>query len=335
VWVGDAQAHGMGVWRGRADMTGWGPEGLVELLEFCEEVADARSEARSGMEWTDYGPDGQVRHNTGKSWFDPEPGWPGILVPLDEWQRIVGLRHDEDLVKQALRIIARAITEWRKVGMHPLVGVPTLDLSMIGVREIRELIKYINSISHRTDAVSTTSGGIGGDPMLLPANDPGVGYINGPDGRSGTGDRFHTKFCPESLKPGMTGVDIRHIAGIIERTPVQYDPGTLKVMDRWGLSPSVRQVFTEWKGRPQYGDAAPGSTVPETAPSGPGVGGMPFREDAEKVLAALREAGTPGARIPDLMRATDLGLDAVARSLDALTANGHAVKAGTDQYAAA
>jgi hypothetical protein len=133
----------------------------------------------------------------------------------------------------------------------------------------------------------------------------------------------------------MTGADIRHIAGIIEQTPIQYDPGTLKVMADWGLDPSVRQVFTEWKGRPQYENPAmPGTGQPETAPAGPGVGGLAYREDAEKVLAALRDAGTPSG-IPDLVRATKLDLGAVARSLDVLTANGHAVKSGNDQYAAA
>ncbi|MGH3408307.1 MAG: hypothetical protein ACRDRJ_38315 [Streptosporangiaceae bacterium] len=343
LFMADPQEQGFSVWKGRADLTGWGPEGCLELLEFTDAVAQARTGVLSSEEWYDTGPDGQPRRNTGRGWFDLRAGFPLLLFILDELPKLA--KHpDADLARAALRIIVDGIMEWRKVGIHLLVAAQMLDTSQIGVREIREMMRWLNSIAHRTDEVSTSQGGITGDPRALPRANPATGfapgYISSIDGRPG--DMFATKVMPETLRPGMAGLDIRHLAGLIAGTPIAYDPGTLAVMEAWGVT--HQQVFTEWRGRPGYGDAAepgpeaspaetPAAPAGQAAAAGPGIGGLAYREDAEQVLAAL--AAQPGAEVYDLMQATGLSLAAVGRSLDALTQNGQAVRTGADQYTAA
>jgi hypothetical protein len=328
LWMADPRQHGFSVWKGRADLTGWGPEGSLELLEFAELAAVRRAEYMSGVTWYDRDPvTGQRRVNTGQGWFDPRPGLPLVLLPLDELPALA--RHpDQDLVAAAFRIIANGINEWRKLGIHPLFAATTLDITQIRVREIREMIKYLNSIAHRVDEATSNSGGITGDPRLLPANDPGVGYTAGVDGRPG--DRFHTKHIEESSQ--TRAVDIRHLAGKIAATPIAYDPGILAAMDEWGIT--HQQVFTEWRGRPQdqYPVAAPVMAATATAAAaGPGLGGLAYREDAEAVKAALTTG--PGD-LPELMQRTGLSLGAAGRALDALAAAGHVTKDGS-RYAAA
>jgi hypothetical protein len=330
VWMADPQEQPFSVWKDRADLTGWGPEGAVELLEFTDLAAARRGEFMSSAVWYDTDPvTGQPRRNTGKGWFDIAAGFPLILLPLDELP-ILARHPDQDLVMAAFTIIANGVNQWRKRGIHPLFGTQTLDTSQIRIPQLRDMIKYLNSIAHRVDEVTGNSGGITGDPRTLPLGEDGVGFIAGPDGRPG--DRFNVKIMPETLKPGMTGLDIRHLAGKIERTPIAYDPGVLAAMDEWGVT--HRQVFTEWRGRPGYGDAAslePASPV--LAAAGPGIGGLAYREDADKVLAALGRR--PGAGIADLMEHTGLSLGAVGRALDALAAEGQVTKDADDKYTAA
>ena len=329
VWMADPQEQGFSVWRGRADLTGWGPEGCLELLEFADAVSAARGDVLSNMDWWDTGPDGRPRRNTGKGWFDPEPGFPGIALGLDELPKLAKY-HDQDIARAALEIICNGVMEWRKRGIHPYFGTQSLDLTQIGIREIRELIKFLNSIAHRCDEGTSSMGGVTGDPRLLP-EEPGVGYIAGPDGRPG--DQFSVEFMPEVLRPGMRGTDIRHVAGVIACTPITYDPGTLAVMAEWGVK--HQQVFTEWTGRPEEPKAAaPAVGLAPDPAAGPGIGGLAYREDAERVLEVLR--GRPGGTdIVDLMRLTELSLGAVGRSLDTLAANGQVTKNDNDQYTAA
>jgi hypothetical protein len=80
-------------------------------------------------------------------------------------------------------------------------------------------------------------------------------------------------------------------------------------MDAWGVT--HQQVFTEWRGRPGYGEPGPQPGLPALVPAadGPGIGGMAYREDAEKVLAAI--GAHPGAEVMDLMELTGLSLGAV------------------------
>jgi hypothetical protein len=178
-------------------------------------------------------------------------------------------------------------------------------------------------------------GGITGDPTKLSRDEKGAGYLNGHNRRPGV--QFTTKYAPETLLPGDTGIDIRHVAGIIAQTPIQYDPGILAVMESWGIPHQM--VFTEWKGRPAASDAGLFTPAAAAAPAGqapaagPGLGGMAYREDADKVLAALRERAD--ASIYDLMTATGLSLGAVAAVLDALASNGRVIRISDKQYKAA
>ncbi len=339
VWMADMQQQGLGLWRGRADVMGWGPEGAVEMAECLEEISRVRGEQASSEEWWDADPvTGAPRHNLGKGWFDPAVGHPLIFAIFDEWPWLV--QHpDKDLVRAGLRVIANGILTWRKRGIEPVFGTASLDIEFLGIKEIRDLIAYINSVAHRTDKVSSTMAQVTGDPRLLPADAVGAAYANGIDGRPG--DRSDVKFMPETLRPGMTGLDIRHVAGIIGQTPILYDPGTQAVLDAWDIAP--RQVLTEWRGRPGNGQPA----APTPSPAGPallvvpnlaaaavpGIGGLAYREDAEKVLAAV--TGKPGADIPDLMEATGLSLGAVGSALDALASNGKITRHGEKYHPAA
>ena len=339
VWMGDAQAQGLSVWRGRADLTGWGPEGCAELLEFADQVATARARERSAIEWWDTGPDGRKRHNRGKGTFDVEIGWPLIFLVMDEFPVLV-TDPDPDLRKTVQRLTVKAVTQWSKLGIHLMIGTQALDTTLTGTREIRELIKVFNSIAHRADEVSSNMGGITGDPRKLSRDVPGSGYINGPDQRPGT--EFATKYAPETCRPGEAGTDIRHVAGIIAQTPLLYDPGTLSVMGAWNLPHQT--VFEEWTGRPGADGSQPApytglSVVPPPAPA-PGTG-MAYREDAEKVRAVLLSRPGPWT-FPELMRETvsapgqeGLSLGAVRAACAALESNGQAVRTGDRQYQAA
>jgi hypothetical protein len=150
VWMADMQAQGLGVWRGRADVMGWGPEGAVEMVECLEEISRVRGEQASEEEWWDTDPvTGAPRHNLGKGWYDPAVGYPVIFAILDEWPWLV--QHpDQDLVKAGLRVIANGILTWRKRGIIPVFGTASLDISFLGVKEIRDLISFINSVAHLT-----------------------------------------------------------------------------------------------------------------------------------------------------------------------------------------
>jgi hypothetical protein len=327
VWMGDAQAHPLGIWRGKADLVGWGPEGCVELMQLADATAAYRSDALANLPWTDRGPDGKVRHNTGKGWFDPEPGFPLIYLPIDEWPLLVN-HEDKELAKEAVTLAVRGVTTWRKVGIHLAFGTQIMDISQTGVRELRDLVKFFNIIGHRCDEVSSQMSGIKGDPKKLPHNEPGSGYISGPDDRSAT--QFRTKLCPEHSHAGDKGVDVRHLVEIISRTPIAYDSSVTRAMEAFGLK--HQDVITEWKGRGTAEVAAEPAAAAGAA-KGPGIYGLPFRDDAEKVKKALTE--NPGASMHRLMEVTGLPLGPVDQSLDVLIHNQEVVRTGDDQYTAA
>lgn len=325
VWMGDAQAHPLGIWRGKADLVGWGPEGCLELMQFADRVAADRSDALASMPWTDRGPDGKIRHNTGKGWFDPVPGMPLIFFPIDEWPLLVN-HDDKALAKEAVTLAVRGVTTWRKVGIHLAFGTQIMDISQTGVRELRDLVKFFNIIGHRCDEVSSSMSGIKGDPKKLPRNEPGSGYISGPDDRSGT--QFRTKLCPEHNEPGDKGVDVRHLVEVISRTPIAYDSSVTQAMEAFGIS--HQDVLTEWKGRGTEADAEP--SMAATGGKGPGLEGLPTQEEKDAVEAAIK--ASPGADFYRILQETGLSMRAVERSLNFLTANGDAIRQA-DQYTAA
>lgn len=333
VWMGDAQAQGMTLWNGRADLSGTGPEGSVELLEFANAVYDRRGPQMASMEWWDADPYGRARHNTGKGFFDLEIGFPLIDLTIDEWPALI-LHPDIDLRNTAKALILRALTLWRKRGLHFKGAAQTLDLSLIGLRELREIMKFFNVVAHRLDESSAHGTGITGNPLALPLDIPGSGFISGIDRRSGPADEFATKYCPEVSKPGETGMDIRHVAGEIAQTPIRYDAAVTDLMAEWQIQ--HQHVFEEW-GRFQQEKEPPAATVqqaPVTLSAVPSPFGMAYREDADKVREALASRPGPWGR-QELMLATKLNLGPLMAALEALKANGQAVDTGDKQYQAA
>lgn len=322
VWVGDAQQQPMGIWKGKADLTGWGPEGCLELLQLAKTAADDRSDAMGNLEWTDH----LGRSNTGKGFFDPIPGFPLILLPISEFPLLAN-HEDKALAKEAIALLVMAFTTWRKIGIHVLPDGQLLDVSQFGVRELREMAKFWNLVAHRLDEVSSNMGGIKGNPSRLSPGEVGAGYIGGVDDRSDA--KFTTKRCPEYAKPGDTGIDIRHLVEEVGSTPIAYDSSVTRAMEAFGLT--HQQVITEWKGRGTAEVAAEPVTVPAGA-KGPGLEGLPTRDDAEAVKAALH--ANPAADIYRLMEATGLSVLAVGRALDMHVANGDAIRQA-DQYTAA
>lgn len=299
VWMGDAQGQGLTVWEGRADLMGTGPEGCVELLELANQVATARAKARRTMQWADIDQDtGKRRFHTGKGWYDVEIGWPLIFLVMDEFQKLV--RRDPDspfddpqLRNTVQRIAVSAVTEWRKVGIHLLIGTPALDTTLTGRREIRDLIKGFNSIGHRADEVTSNLGGITGDPTRLPKDIKGAGYISGIDDRPGS--QFATKYLGEIAKPGER-YDVAHVAAKIADTPIEYDDATRGVLDAWKIPD--RHVFDTWYGRPkEAGPSEPvrvaaqvAATVPPQAPAAqPRLASVPAATADPAVTEAVRK----------------------------------------------
>lgn len=327
VFMGDAQGQPMGVWKGKADLLGWEPEGCLELLQFLKTVADTRSSVLGSMEWTDTGPDGRVRHNTGKGWFDPEPGFPLLFAPLSEFPLLVK-HQDTALGKEAVALLVMAFTTWRKVGIHVLPDGQFVDMAQMGGRELREAARMWNLIAMRLDKTGSSMTDIKGDPSKLSPDEKGVGYIAGIDGRSDV--KFTSDWFPEYNKPGDKGVDVRHVAEEISRTPIAYDSAVTRAMEAFGLT--RQQVITEWRGR-ESKEAAAEPAPAAAGQKGPGVGGLPTSDEAMAVRMAL-DPSTP-VDTYRLMQDTGLSLLAVGRALDFLAANGDVIQRGEDQYTAA
>ena len=342
VWMGDAQEQGMSVWKGRADLTGWGVEGCLELLEFADQVYEARGKVLGEMEWWDADPTDPTgrrrRHNTGKGFFDVEIGFPLIDFTLDEWPLLV-TSPDPDIRGTAQRLIIRAVTLWRKRGIKLKIAAQTLDLTLIGLRELREIMAFFNVVGLRLDPASSSMGALDGDPRKLPRDTPGAAYVNGPDRRSGT--EFTVKYAPEVNRNGETGIDIRHMAGIIAQAPVLYDPGTQSVFESWGIPHQM--VFDTWKGRagvtggtqfpppPAPAPAAPAAAAPVPPPP---AAGMAYKEHADAVLAALTaREGT--ATFYELMTITDIAAGPLDAALGVLAGNCQVIRTGDEEYKAA
>jgi len=245
VWMGDPQRQPFSVWRDRADLLGWGPEGVVELLQLAVTAAAARSEHMSEEIWYDQDPvTGQRRTNTGKGWFDPAPGRPLIVVDIDEIPLMVACR-DKNLREEAVACLAIAATTFRKLGLHLLLASQIGDLSQMGLREIREMLISLQALAFRTDSLTGSMFGVTGDSTKIPTTEQGGGYIKGVDNRPSA--KWFTKWAPENLEQGETGFDIRHVAGVISQTPILYDPPVAAAMKKFGLV--HQQVITEWNGR--------------------------------------------------------------------------------------
>jgi|HubBroStandDraft_6_1064221.scaffolds.fasta_scaffold00231_9 hypothetical protein len=213
VWVGDPQEQPFGVWRGRADQTAWGELACVHMLLMLYFGMRARAARFGTMEWTDH----LGRRNTGKGWFDPSPDEALIAAFIDEWPRLSAHPIFGPLV---IALAAIILKEGRKVGITLYLMTQLPDLSELGERAIRELLKAFNALAHRTDGLSKSMLGIQGDPTKLPPGVHGTGYLNGPDRRPAAVQR--TKHIREYLKPGdPPGPDVRGISEQIANEPVE------------------------------------------------------------------------------------------------------------------
>jgi hypothetical protein len=215
LWMGDPQMQPLSVFRGRADLMAWGPYACVHMLVMMRAAMRARAARFGSLTWTDH----LGRENTGLGSFDPAPALPLLKGIVDEWPLIMAA--EPALKKIAVECAGAILKEGRKVGegLDLLTQLP--DLSELGERAIRELLKAFNALAHRTDGLSKHMMGIKGDPSVLAPGLHGVGYLNGPDARPAAVMR--TKHLPEYLKPGQGGVDAREIAGWIGDHPIELD----------------------------------------------------------------------------------------------------------------
>jgi hypothetical protein len=294
VWMGDAQEQGLAVWNGYADLTGWGVEGCVELLEFADQVSAARGKFLAARQWTDTDPvTRQRRLRTGQGFFNVEIGLPLIFLVMDEFPMLMrrDFNPDEELRNRALTIAVNAVTHWRKRGIHLLIGTQSLDTALLGDKLIRDMMRGFNGVGHRMDELSAHGGGILGDATKLPKDLPGAGYINGFDERPSA--VFATKYAPELVKHGDGALtDIPRLAGIIADTPLQYDPAVVDLFGSWQIG--HQHVFDTWYGRqPQGGDAASAPyTVQGASPAPPAAGEgipLPTSDELAMVLGYLRD----------------------------------------------
>jgi hypothetical protein len=221
LWMADPQEQPLAVFRGRADLMAWGPLATVHMQIMLHAGMRARAAHFGTMEWTDH----LGRANTGLGHFDPSPEYPLVLGICDEWPMVIA---NPDLAKIAVPCAGDILREGRKAGagLDFLSQMP--DLTQLGDRAIRELLKAFNALSHRTDGLSKSMLGIQGDTTKLAPGLHGVGYLNGPDNRPGAVMR--TKHLPEYLKPGEHGIDARELAGQRADDPVYLDDAFLSAL---------------------------------------------------------------------------------------------------------
>lgn len=329
VWLGDPQMQPFGVYRGKADLTAWGPLAVVRMLYWLHTAGRRRAAARGQMEWEDH----IGRQNTGKGWFDPEPGEPIILGIIDEWPM---LTDDPVLGPIAIALAVDILAEFRKVGISLVIGAQEVDVDILGERLVREALTAFNTCVHRTDRYAKQMLGIEGDPTFLAPGVPGLSYLNGMDRRSGI--RQRTKSLREYLRRGETGVDVREIADRIAADPIVYDDEFLKAITELGYT-GPGQVLSDEDGwnvaeiLPKDGDVKAG-TAPATnaQAAAPVFTGQIAPADVCRVEHHLRISNGNGADVFDLMQATDLSALDVSRAVDVLITNGQAIQMPTGSY---
>jgi hypothetical protein len=322
LWMGDPQMQPFGVWRGRADLMAWGPEACVRMLLMGHHAMRSRAAYFGKMQWTDH----LGRSNTGKGWFDPSVLFPLIYILMDEWPLIAA--HPE-LGKIAVPLAAAIAKEGRKVGIGLTFITQIPDLTELGERAVREMLKAFNSLAHRTDSLSKFMLGIEGDPTELPAGVHGLGYLNGMDRRPAA--TMRTKHLPEYLRPGQTGIDVRELAERISREPVAYDKAVLDAITPLGYAGPLQVLGGDGgdgEALPSLAEAAaaPGPAPAATAP--PLLTGPASLDAVSRIARSIERAGDGGAELYDLM--ADTGLDALQaqRAAASLVAAGHATQQG-------
>jgi hypothetical protein len=196
---------------------------------------------------------------------------------------------------------------------------------------------------------------------MLKKGVPGIGYINGPDGRPAT--KFRTGYIPEYADAVDRGVDVRHLAEQIASTPIELDQAYRQVLEEYGwegggvildsdeliAKRDAEQAMADAEAEGQPMDplhalaALMAAGVVQPNPDDPeGTEALthawaqerhlpaPDPDDMTAVLTVLQEHGTAG--VYDLMEVTGLSALNVRRAVDALESTGRAAKATADQY---
>lgn len=326
VWMGDPQRQPFGVWRGRADLTAWGPLACVRMLSWMHAAMRCRADYFGRMEWTDH----LGRANTGKGWFDPTPQFPIIMGVFDEWPIIAA---DPVLAPFAVPLARDIGAEGRKVGVAAILGTQEADVDVYGGRPIREAVTAFNTACHRCERIAKQMLNLDGNPAELPEGVHGVSYLKGYDKRSGIVQR--TKHLPEYLRRGQGGVDVREIADRIAADPITYDEAVLRAIqplgytgpgqilsddDGWDLNTLLGVVEGESEAEP-----TPSRTPSPSAVPGP----VPAHDvrDVREALSVRTDADTF-----DLMETTGMSALQVSKALVALIAEGVAAQASPGRY---
>jgi hypothetical protein len=349
VWMGDPQMQAFGVWRGFADLTAWGALACVHMLMMLYFGMRARSAHFGTMEWADH----LGRVNKGKGWFDPCPDEAEVLAVIDEWPRIAS---DPVLGPLAIALAAAIVKEGRKVGIALLLLTQIPDLSELGERAVREMLKAFNVLSHRTDGLSKAMLGIQGDPTKLAPGVHGLGYFNGADNRPAA--TMRTKHLPEYLQPGQEGsIDVREIAEQIAGDPVELGEAFTREITRLGYvgrgqildgDQWTRQiaVLSRQIVKSAVADRIIAETAPKGAPAAAGTPPAPGPQQPPPPPGPGPDTGTP-AWLPvlavtlaqrgelDLYDVSELvGVDVfeAERALSFIAAGGMAVQVGPSRW---
>jgi hypothetical protein len=327
VWMGDPQRQPFGVWRGRADVTAWGPLSCVRMLSWLHAGMRHRADYFGRMEWTDH----LGRVNYGKGWFDPTPEFPMVLGVIDEWSIIMS---DPELSRFAGPLAEQIEDEGRKVGVRLLIGSQDADVEANGSRGFRNALGAANAISHRSDRLAKSMLNLEGNPADLPEGVHGVSYLRSYDKRSGIVQR--TKHLPEVLRPGQTGLDVRAIAERIAADPITYDPTFLDAISLLGYT-GPGQILDDGDGwsLSTLAGGEPSEVTNAIAEAGALLDRANEPKAAAPDVAAVREAlgQRTDADLFDLMATTGLSALGVSRAVDALIADGAASQAPSGRYA--
>jgi hypothetical protein len=341
-WMADPQRQPFSVFKGRCTLTAWGPEASMEMLRWGVEVGKDRAAEVGSMEWFDH----LGRQNFGKGWFNPYPGFPLTFLFVDEWPLVA--QHPE-IGKLACEYATTIGSQFRKTGIALILMTGLPDLEYMGPRAVREMLLALNAISHRTDQLSKNMLGIEGEPKLLQPGVPGLGYINGPDRRSGT--KFRTGYIPEYAKPGYTGPDVRGLAELTFNTPVRRDPVYEESLRRlgWtgpGMVLDSAELLTQWEAERRENErqaaaqqeaklaGVAAQAAQQTPAQYAAVKEAVYNTHPDDLEAAVHALQDGAASVYDVMELTGMDALRVRNALNAAVTTGTALKDPAGRYVA-
>lgn len=205
-WICDPQGgQSLPDWTEAADWFAPTAEDGYRMLLAAQRVVEERSNRYARMQWTD----DKGRTRRGKASYHPDaPGMDPILsLTLEEAPALMALHGAAD-------IAADIGKRGRKCGvkLRLVAQVPNLD-ELGNKASLRAMLQSGNIILLRTDSSSGSRLALGNamdsiDPNAIPKYWPdrtptgGLGYISGPDGRSGM---FRTSFLADPYDYASTG----------------------------------------------------------------------------------------------------------------------------------